>query len=54
VLNSISGHADSAMREQVYQDKENERVRARAAETRRSMRQYLMDPNAAEPDAIAA
>lgn len=29
VLNSISGHADSATREQVYQDKENERVRAR-------------------------
>jgi hypothetical protein len=54
VLNSISGHADSATREQVYQDKENERVRARAAETRRSMRQYLMDPTATEPDAIAA
>jgi integrase len=54
VLNSISGHADSATREQVYQDKENERVRARAAKTRRSMRQYLMDPKAAEPDAIAA
>ena len=25
VLNSISGHADSATREQVYQDKESER-----------------------------
>lgn len=34
VLNSISGHADSATREQVYQDRENERVRARAAKTR--------------------
>ncbi|HEX8696513.1 MAG TPA: hypothetical protein VF746_29105 [Longimicrobium sp.] len=54
MLNSISGHAYSATREQVYQDKENERVRARAAKTRRSMRQYLMDPNAAELDAIAA
>jgi integrase len=54
VLNSISGHADSATREQVYQDKENERVRARAAKTRRSMRQFLMDPSAAETDAIAA
>lgn len=29
VLNSISGHADSATREQVYQDKENERVRVK-------------------------
>ena len=28
VLDRISGHADSATREQVYQDKENERVRA--------------------------
>jgi integrase len=54
VLNSISGHADSATREQVYQDKENERVRARAAKTRRSMRQFLMNPSAAETDAIAA
>ena len=54
VLNSISGHADSATREQVYQDKENERVRAVAAKARRSMRQYLRAPNAPQPDAIAA
>jgi integrase len=43
VLNSISGHADSATREQVYQDKENERVRVQAAEVRRSMRRYLLE-----------
>jgi len=54
VLNSISGQADSATREQAYQDKENERVRAGAAKTRRSMRRYLMAPTATEPDAIAA
>lgn len=43
VLNSISGHADSATREQVYQDRENERVRAHAATARRSMRRYLLE-----------
>jgi hypothetical protein len=48
VLNSISGHADSATREQVYQDKENERVRASAAKVRRQMRQYLMGADANE------
>lgn len=43
VLNSISGHADSATREQVYQDRENKRVRAHAATARRSMRRYLLE-----------
>lgn len=43
VLNSISGHADSATRERIYQDPQNERVRARAAEVRREMRAYLAD-----------
>ena len=43
VLNSISGHADSATREQVHQDRENERVRAHAATARRSMRRYLLE-----------
>ena len=47
VLNSISGHADSATREQVYQDKENERVRASAAKVRREMRRYLTGADAA-------
>lgn len=52
VLNSISGHADSATREQVYQDKENERVRAQAAEVRRSMRRFLLE--GADGEQIAA
>jgi hypothetical protein len=43
VLNSISGHAGSATREQVYQGRENERVRAHAATARRSMRRYLLE-----------
>ena len=38
VLNRISGHSDSATRERIYQDPQNERVRARAAEARRNMR----------------
>jgi integrase len=54
VLNSISGHADSATREQVYQDKENERVRARAAKTRRSMRQFLMGDGPGQDEGLAA
>jgi hypothetical protein len=33
----------SATREQVYQDKENERVRVQAAEVQRSMRRYLLE-----------
>jgi hypothetical protein len=41
VLNRLTGHLDSATRERVYQDPQNERVRARAAETRRRMRQHL-------------
>jgi hypothetical protein len=40
VLNRLSGHLDSATRERVYQEKENQRVRARAAKARRSMRQF--------------
>lgn len=41
VLNRLTGHADSSTRERIYQDPNNERVRARAAEARRSMRNYL-------------
>ena len=43
VLNRISGHADSATRERIYQDPNNERVRAKAAEARRSMRAFLAE-----------
>ncbi|HEX6745907.1 MAG TPA: hypothetical protein VF092_01230 [Longimicrobium sp.] len=43
VLNRISGHTDSATRERIYQDPNNERVRAKAAEARRSMRAFLAD-----------
>jgi hypothetical protein len=42
-LTGLSGHLDSATRERVYQEKENQRVRARAAETRRSMRKHLRE-----------
>jgi len=41
VLNRLTGHLDSATRERVYQDPQNELVRARAAKARREMRQYL-------------
>jgi hypothetical protein len=47
VLNRLTGHLDSATRERVYQDPQNERVRARAAETRRRMRQHLGEGRAA-------
>lgn len=43
VLNRISGHADSATRERIYQDRENDRVRAQAAEARRNMRAFLAE-----------
>jgi hypothetical protein len=43
VLNSISGHADSAPRERIYQERGNERVRAKAAKARRSMRAFLAE-----------
>jgi hypothetical protein len=43
VLNRISGHADSATRERIYQDSQNERVRAKAAEARRRMRAFLTE-----------
>jgi integrase len=48
VLNRLTGHTDSATRERVYQDPQNERVRARAAEARRSMRRFLREPEHAE------
>lgn len=41
MLNSISGYADSATRDRIYQERENERVRAKAANMRRSMRAFL-------------
>ena len=40
VLNRLSGHRSSQMREK-YQDPENERLWARAAGTRRDMREHL-------------
>jgi hypothetical protein len=43
VLNRISGHSDSATRERIYQDPQNERVRARAAEARRNVRAFLTE-----------
>jgi hypothetical protein len=43
VLNRLSGHADSATRERIYRDPNNERVRAKAAEARRSMRAILAE-----------
>ncbi|HEX8241887.1 MAG TPA: hypothetical protein VF541_00270 [Longimicrobium sp.] len=53
VLNRLSGHLDSATRERVYQEKENQRVRARAAKARRSMRQFLLEPDRPEMDEAA-
>jgi integrase len=47
VLNRISGHSDSATRERIYQDPQNDRVRARAAEARRSMRAFLTEAKTA-------
>ena len=41
VLNRLSGHAESSTRERVFQDQENELVRARAAKARRKMRRHL-------------
>jgi hypothetical protein len=43
VLNRISGPSDSATRERIYQDPQNELVRARAAEARRNMRAFLTE-----------
>jgi hypothetical protein len=46
VLNRLSGHTHSATREQIYQDKQNERVWA--AEAHRRMRAFLAEePKAA-------
>lgn len=53
VLNRLSGHLDSATRERVYQEKENRRVRARAAETRQRMRQYLREPDRTDDEKAA-
>jgi ribosomal protein S21 len=44
----VTSHTDSSTRERVYQDPQNERVRARAAEARRSMRRFLREPEHAE------
>ncbi|HEX5725621.1 MAG TPA: hypothetical protein VFX98_09155 [Longimicrobiaceae bacterium] len=52
VLNRLTGHTDSTTRERVYQDPHNERVRARAAEARRSMRRFLRE--AERPDAAVS
>jgi hypothetical protein len=41
VLNKLTGRTDSATRERIYQDPQNER--ARAAEARRSMRASLSE-----------
>lgn len=41
VLNRLTRHLDSATRERIYQDPQNELVRARAAQARRDMRQHL-------------
>lgn len=41
VLNRLSGHLNSATRERVYQDPQNEVVGARAAQARRRMRLHL-------------
>jgi hypothetical protein len=43
VLNRISGHADGATRERIYQDPNNECMRAKAAEARRSMRACIAE-----------
>ena len=51
VLNKLTGHTDSATRERIYQDPQNERVRARAAEARRSMRAYLNEAKRDREDA---
>ena len=51
MLNRLAGHTHSATREQIYQDKGNERVRARAAEARRSMRAFLADTERDQPKA---
>ncbi len=47
VLNRLSGHAKSSTREWIYQDQENELIRA-CAKARRKMRQHLGVPEPAE------
>ncbi|MDQ3605085.1 MAG: hypothetical protein M3418_02690 [Gemmatimonadota bacterium] len=41
VLDRLTGHLDGATRKQVYQDRESDEMRARAAKVRQSMRQRL-------------
>jgi integrase len=53
VLNRLSGHAESSTRERIYQDQENELVRARAAKARRKMRQHLGASEPAERRGVA-
>jgi hypothetical protein len=48
VLNRLTGHLDSSTRERIYQDPQNELVRARASKARRDMRQYLRGENGKE------
>ena len=52
VLNTLSRYTDGTTRERVYQEKQHTRVRARAAATRRKMRQFLREPE--HPDREAA
>jgi integrase len=51
VLNSLTGHLDSDTRERIYQDPENDRVRARAAQARRKMRDFLQAQDGDAPGA---
>lgn len=53
VLNRLSGHAESSTRERIYQDQQNELVRARAARARRKMRQHLGAPSPAALRGVA-
>lgn len=43
VLNLLSGHLDSKTRRRIYQQRDRDKLRARAAITRRQMRHYLSD-----------
>jgi integrase len=43
VLNRLTGHRDSATRERIYQDPENERVLATTATARRQMRLHIQE-----------
>jgi integrase len=43
VLDRLTGHVDSETREEIYQDRETDELRAKAAEVRRAMRGRLKD-----------